>query len=213
MKTVIRAGIITGAILMLTVLTARCALIGDDVAAVGPTRIEAPQGEWVHDYAARCSITEAEAETVEVIVQIPALEVAAPALELMYDLPLRAEVQLEVEAMCAARDVDVAVVLGVISVESGFNENDVGDDGRSFGLMQILRECHGERMARLGVTDLLDGAQNVTVGIDYLDELLDRYGGDYLAALTAYNAGHYSGTVSAYAYIVMEEVERICGLK
>lgn len=209
MKEVIKVGALTAVILTLTVLTARCALIGDEVAAVEPTRIEAPRDEWVHDYAARSSTTEAEAETLEVIAQIPALEVASPALELMYDLPLRAEVQLEVEAMCAARDIDVAVVLGIIYVESRYDEGAVGDYCESYGLMQVQPKWHGDRMTRLGATNLLDGVQNVTVGIDYLDELLDRYDGDYLAALTAYNAGHYSGTVSAYAYEVMETAKQI----
>ena len=218
MKTVIKAGAITAAILALTVCTAKCALIGDDVRAVEPTRITAPQmSVYMDDRVQSLPVIEKKAlpvieEEDAVIEEEPPVILSAtpPALELMYDTPLRAEVQLEIEALCAAKDVDPAVVLAIIYHESRYVEDAVGDSCNSYGLMQIQPRWHAERMARLGVTDLLDGVENVRVGVDYLDELLDIYGGDYLAALTAYNRGHYSGEVSRYAYIIMEEAARIC---
>ena len=54
--------------------------------------------------------------------------------------------------------------------------------------MQVQRKHHEKRMERLGCTDLFDPYKNVLVGIDYLSELLTKYG-DMEMALIAYNAG------------------------
>lgn len=188
--------------------------VREDVPTLEAIRIEAPKAAETEraEETSEPETTEAVIEAAEPAEEIPlAIEVAPvpEALELMYDTPLRAEVQLEIEAMCAARDVDAAVVLAMIYHESRYIEDAIGDSCNSYGLMQIQPRWHAERMKRLGVTDLLDGVQNVTVGIDYLDELLDRYGGDYSKALTAYNRGHYNGTVTQYAIKVLEEAERM----
>lgn len=66
-------------------------------------------------------------------------------------------------------------------------------------------------MEKLGCTDLLDPHQNVVVGIDYLAESIRRYDGDVAKALVAYNAGHYNGTVTAYAKSVLEKAEELRG--
>lgn len=58
---------------------------------------------------------------------------------------------------------------------------------------------HRARMARLGVTDLMDPFGNFRVACDYMAELLGRY--DVENALTAYNSGHPGH--SAYARTVM----------
>ena len=175
-----------------------------------PTRIEVPQGEFECDVIYTCEPKQEETATETIIYIIEAEQANAPALEIMWDLPIRADVQLEIEAMCADRDIDTAVVVAMIWHESRYDEKAIGDNGKSFGLMQIQPRWHEERINRLGVTDLLDGAQNVIVGIDFLDELLDRYNGDYGAALTAYNQGHFYGTVSRYADIILEEAQRLC---
>ena len=58
----------------------------------------------------------------------------------------------------------------------------------TIGYMQIYEECHRDRMERLNVTDLTNPYQNVLVGIDYLSELIERYG-TIQDALAAYNYG------------------------
>ena len=75
--------------------------------------------------------------------------------------------------------------------------------------MQIQPRWHIERMDRLGVEDLLNPYQNISVGVDILAECIDRYDGDIGAALTAYNRGSYQGKVSEYAEDVLERKERI----
>lgn len=123
----------------------------------------------------------------------------------LYDVPLCADLQYYIIDQSMAKGIDPAIILAMIDRESDFDPANMGDNGNSYGLMQIQPRWHSERMERLGCTDLLDPFQNVTVGLDYLCELLNRYGGDMAKALTAYNRGHYSGTVTQYAKDVMEK--------
>lgn len=97
-------------------------------------------------------------------------------------------------------------ILAMCYRESTYDPSNIGDGGESYGLMQVQPKWHSERMERLGVTDLLDPYQNVTVGIDYLCELLSRYDGDVAKALVGYNQGSFKGTVTEYAKDVLETV-------
>jgi len=81
------------------------------------------------------------------------------------------------------------IIKALIEEESGWCESAEGDDGNSIGLMQIQERWHKERMKRLGVTNLYDSEQNVTVGCDILSELLNKYG-NYKDALSVYNSGN-----------------------
>ncbi len=105
-----------------------------------------------------------------------------------YDVPLDEELQLFIVRECEKHHIDAAIIMAMIERESEFKADAIGDNGHSHGLMQIQERFHLERMERLGVVDLLDPYQNVQVGIDYLAELLERYG-DIEKALVAYNAG------------------------
>ncbi len=57
--------------------------------------------------------------------------------------------------------------------ESSYRE-DAENDGCS-GLMQVAGRWHGDRMARLQVTDLYDAESNMLVAADYLAELFAQY--------------------------------------
>lgn len=46
------------------------------------------------------------------------------------------------------------------------------ENGGCIGIMQIMPKWHQDRMDRLGVTDLRDTRQNMTVAVDYLSELV-----------------------------------------
>ena len=91
----------------------------------------------------------------------------------------------EIAAAAARRHgLDPALVLAVVSVESGFRPEAVSPKGAQ-GLMQLMPRT----AASLGVADALDPEQNLDGGARHLGQLLDRYGGDLTRALAAYNAG------------------------
>ena len=46
------------------------------------------------------------------------------------------------------------------------------ENGGCVGIMQVAPKWHRDRMEKLGVTDILDPRQNMTVAVDYLSELV-----------------------------------------
>ena len=165
----------------------------------------------------RLAAVEARIEEIMIPVELyeePIEEESKPAVT-YFDIPLDESLQDHIFAECARYDVDPAVVVAMIQRESGFRESVVGDSGRSFGLMQIQYKWHSGRMEKLGCDDLLDPYQNVTVGIDFLAELIGS-GKGVEWALMAYNGGPgYAnrlageGRVSDYAASVMASAARI----
>lgn len=148
-------------------------------------------------------------ETVEETVETEPEPETTVEVALYYDVPLDADLQEHIFALCEIYEIDPAVVISVIARESSFRPGVMGDKGESYGLMQIKKKWHTARMERLGVTDLLDPYQNVTVGIDLLAELL-RYGDSLEWALMCYNGGYAyadkrmkSGKISDYAEAVI----------
>ena len=136
----------------------------------------------------------------------------AEAME-FFPVPLDHEIQAFVIRSCEKLNMEPAVIIAMIEQESDFREDCVGDNGASFGLMQIQQKWHMERMDKLGVTDLMNPLQNVAVGIDYLAELLDR-GNGLEWALAAYNAGATganNGNGFGYAAEVMANSEALKG--
>lgn len=85
---------------------------------------------------------------------------------------------------------DQALIDSVIRAESGYRPQARSPKGAR-GLMQLMPATAAE----LGV-DAAAPEQNVDGGTRYLRQLLDRYNGDLVKALAAYNAG--PGRVSRY---------------
>ena len=127
-----------------------------------------------------------------------------------YNCELSEDLQNHVFTLCEEKQIDPAIIVAMCWKESTCNPDQIGDDGNAFGLMQVQPRWHYERMLRLDCTDLLDPYQNITVGVDFLSELLERYG-SIDKALTAYNKGHYAGTVTHYASSVLEQAEALRG--
>lgn len=113
---------------------------------------------------------------------------------------------------CYSKHISPYLVMAVIETESKGQTDIIGDNGNSFGLMQIQKRFHTERMDKLGVNDLLDPKQNVIVGVDILLELF-RQNDNINWVLMAYNGGvAYANRmqyVSRYALDVTENMEII----
>jgi soluble lytic murein transglycosylase-like protein len=93
--------------------------------------------------------------------------------------------------LAAEYGVDEALVRAVIRMESGGRTAAVSPKG-AMGLMQLMPGT--ARM--LGVEDPFDPVQNLEGGIKYLSQLSDKYQGDLVKTLAAYNAG--PGRVDSY---------------
>ena len=98
-----------------------------------------------------------------------------------------------IEANAAKFDVDPGWIYGVVRQESAFVV-DARSDAGALGLMQLLPSTGraGVRRLRLHtrVEDaLLSVEHNVRIGVNYLKQVLDRYGGHQVLATAAYNAG------------------------
>jgi len=92
-----------------------------------------------------------------------------------------------------------ALVLGLIRQESGFYQKAVSSVGAR-GLMQLMPATAEQVAKRLNISTgkkkgalttalVEDPAFNVTLGSAFLGDLLDRFGGSYILAVAAYNAG------------------------
>jgi soluble lytic murein transglycosylase len=106
-------------------------------------------------------------------------------------LPLRHDDIIRQQA--AEKSLDPALIAAVIYEESKFREDQVSSAG-AIGLMQITPGT-AQSIARLSggtsfvTSDLSNPEINIRYGSFYLRHLLDRYGGNEIAALAAYNAG------------------------
>ena len=105
-------------------------------------------------------------------------------------LPLRHEDIIRQQSR--DKDVDASLIAAVIYAESRFKDQTSHAGAR--GLMQITPLTAREIEKLSGGTtfklrDLSDPDLNIRYGTFYLRELLDRYGGNEVAALAAYNAG------------------------
>lgn len=118
------------------------------------------------------------------------------------DVPLDGDTQALLRAACEEAGITYELALAVIRKETEF-QNVMGDNGNSYGYMQIQPRWHEDRMERLGVTDLTDPYSNFRVGCDFLAELLSKY--TLEEALTAYNSGKPGK--SEYATSVMNYMD------
>jgi soluble lytic murein transglycosylase-like protein len=106
-----------------------------------------------------------------------------PAAEVSFSKTNKTTGQIVSEAS-QKQGVDSDFIQSVIRHESAGNANAVSRTGAR-GLMQLMPAT----ALQLGVKDSFSPEQNVHGGTQYLKELLERYNGDAVKALAAYNAG------------------------
>lgn len=150
----------------------------------------------------------------EIIIEPPettaleTIEETSPIITPTYNVNLSVEVQECIITECEKYGINPKIIIAMIEKESGFDRYAIGDDGRSFGLMQVQPKNHLQRMIDLDCTDLFDPIKNVKVGINYLAECYNRYG-SIDKALVAYNSGSYNGTITYYATSVMARANEV----
>lgn len=159
---------------------------------------------WAMDTAAirAAEVDNPQVEVVDIVPPIDCTPLVA-AMEAMQedpyreDIPLSRELQAVLRESCEVNGVALCDALGLIEVESGFQVDAVSREG-CFGLCQLNPKYYPSD---------LTPAENIQAGVAHLASQIKRYDGDILAALTAYNAGHDTGSRS-YAQKVMEASEK-----
>lgn len=145
---------------------------------------------------------------------IPATETATAGLDPMIedtylrdDIPLSYELQALLYGACKEFGIDYPLALAMIEQETQF-KNIMGDGGKAYGYFQVWIKWHEDRMAQLGVSDLMDPEGNFRVALHFMRENLDKYG-SLEDALSFYNTGAPGQT--RYSRDVMERMQKYDG--
>ncbi|MBF0363322.1 MAG: lytic transglycosylase domain-containing protein [Oligoflexia bacterium] len=104
-------------------------------------------------------------------------------LQVLFPTPYLKEIEL------LDSSIDPILILSLIRQESAFNPHAVSSAGAR-GLMQLMpKTARHTARKNLSHSQLGDPVTNMKIGITYLKKLINRYNGNLIYALAAYNAG------------------------
>lgn len=126
--------------------------------------------------------------------EMPKNETTAPAVEVQKwqpwaEVPLSNELQEYIHTLCEEHNLAYSFIIALIETESNFN-SDIVSATDDYGLMQINACNHRDDF------DYLDPYDNVTMGIEMLSDLAEKYS-DVESVLMAYNLGE-AGAVNLW---------------
>ena len=89
--------------------------------------------------------------------------------------------------------VDPLLIFSIIKAESNFDKESISKSN-AIGLMQLMEDTADEVANKINIEDftkekLFNPEVNIMLGTYYFSELIERYDGNTLIALVAYNAG------------------------
>jgi len=105
--------------------------------------------------------------------------------------PERTAVKSLIRAEALRMGVPVSLALAVAHTESYFNPRAVSSAGAR-GVMQIMPRTARDEFG-VGEDELWDPRLNIQLGLSFLEQLIDRYGGRWDLALSHYNGGSLHG--------------------
>ena len=135
-----------------------------------------------------------EIPSATVLSLLETVEIGPPEQEMhAWDVPLTDEELATLLEACEAGHICPSIGLGLIQVESSFRADALNPKSGCYGYCQLNPQYFPADLSPI---------DNIRAGIEYLAYQLERYD-DLEAALTAYNAGHDTGS-RTYANMVLE---------
>ena len=124
------------------------------------------------------------------------------------------KIELYVDTICAHYDkVDASLVKALIERESDFQWDVTNKDTGCAGLMQLNPDLFVPRLKALQLTDIYDPWSNILAGVDFLQELFEKYE-DPALVLMLYNMKwktafelYEKGEISSYATEILNRAE------